>query len=447
MRKILFWLLLALPGPALAQITPGGGVVIGSPISGSCTTNYNLFNNGGVLGCQANGGGGGITIGSTAITSGTTTRVLYDNAGVVGEYTISGSGNVAMTTSPVFTTPTLGVAAGTSLALGSATIGTHDLALAGTALLGSVILRGPSSANLSLGAADAAAPVAQTINVQSVVAGTSNTAGAVTTFNDSGSTGTAVSGGFIFKGTPAGSSGSTQNTRQNMITVAFPASSWNNNQGPTAATLTFGSGVGATPVLMQGPGGSLVVGRSDNSPSVNAGMGLVTTGTLSGFVTNSNGYYVWSNSTSNLTIGQTYLTSPGAAIVQYGAADAASPIAQTIATQGSRAGTDSNIGGAALTIRSGIGTGTGTTSSLILQSPVAVASGTGAQTSTTGLTIRNGQAVLTNYAIASLPTGVQGGVALVTDQLTTCPAKGAAPTNGGSAVCVVYYNGSAWVGI
>jgi len=41
-------------------------------------------------------------------------------------------------------------------------------------------------------------------------------------------------------------------------------------------------------------------------------------------------------------------------------------------------------------LRSGNGTGTGTLSSLILQSPVAVASGTGAQTQTTALTINNG---------------------------------------------------------
>ncbi len=66
-------------------------------------------------------GGSGLTVGTTTITSGNTTRVLFDNAGVLGEYVISGSGNVAMTTSPVFTTPTLGVASATSLATSAAT--------------------------------------------------------------------------------------------------------------------------------------------------------------------------------------------------------------------------------------------------------------------------------------------------------------------------------------
>lgn len=58
----------------------------------------------------------GITIGTTTITSGTNTRILYNNAGVVGEYTLTGTGTVvAMQTSPVFTTPSLGVATATSI--------------------------------------------------------------------------------------------------------------------------------------------------------------------------------------------------------------------------------------------------------------------------------------------------------------------------------------------
>lgn len=78
-----------------------------------------------------------------------------------------------------------------------------------------------------------------------------------------------------------------------------------------------------------------------------------------------------------------------AAVWQQGAANAASPVAQTLQAQGSRSGTDSNVGGANYTHSSGQGTGTGTLSSLIFQTPVAVASGTGAQTMTTALTLNN----------------------------------------------------------
>lgn len=81
-----------------------------------------------------------LVVGSTAISSGTTTRILYDNAGILGEYTISGSGTVvAMATSPVFTTPTLGVAGGTSLALNSCTIGSNGFCVTGTAAISSTL--------------------------------------------------------------------------------------------------------------------------------------------------------------------------------------------------------------------------------------------------------------------------------------------------------------------
>ena len=79
---------------------------------------------------------GSVVVGTTAITSGTSGRVLYNNAGTLGEMTTSGSGTqLALTTSPSFTTPTLGVAAGTTLALGGATIGSNVLAMTGTTAL------------------------------------------------------------------------------------------------------------------------------------------------------------------------------------------------------------------------------------------------------------------------------------------------------------------------
>jgi hypothetical protein len=71
-------------------ITAPGGVTIGAAVTGSCTSGYNIYNNSGVIGCQANGGGGGtvtsvglsdsnstLTIGGTPVTtSGTLTATL-----------------------------------------------------------------------------------------------------------------------------------------------------------------------------------------------------------------------------------------------------------------------------------------------------------------------------------------------------------------------------------
>ena len=69
-----------------------------------------------------------------------------------------------------------------------------------------------SAANWQLGDADAAAPVAQTLSVQSVVAGTSNTAGSNFTIKGSAGTGTGAGGNIVFQVAPAGGSGTSQNS-------------------------------------------------------------------------------------------------------------------------------------------------------------------------------------------------------------------------------------------
>ncbi len=80
--------------------------------------------------------------------------------------------------------------------------------------------RGGSPANFKLGDNDAALPVAQTISVQNVSAGTSNVAGVNTTFDMSRGTGTGNGGSFIVRVASAGSSGSTQNPLVTALTIA-----------------------------------------------------------------------------------------------------------------------------------------------------------------------------------------------------------------------------------
>lgn len=57
----------------------------------------------------------------------------------------------------------------------------------------------------------------------------------------------------------------------------------------------------------------------------------------------------------------------------------------------------------------------------------------------------NGPIKTQGYAIASLPAGVVGMRAYVTDQLTTCPVLDGTFTAGGSVICSAFYNGTAWV--
>lgn len=82
-----------------------------------------------------------------------------------------------------------------------------------------VFLTRRAAANLRLGAADAASPVAQTLSVQSVVAGTTDTAGANLTITGSQGTGTGAGGSIIFQVAPAGSSGTAQNALATALTI------------------------------------------------------------------------------------------------------------------------------------------------------------------------------------------------------------------------------------
>jgi hypothetical protein len=81
------------------------------------------------------------------------------------------------------------------------------------------ILSSPSNAVIHLGAPDAASPAPQTLGVQGVVAGTTNTAGQPWTFTDSVGTGTGGSGGYVFKVAPAGTTGSSQNALVTALTI------------------------------------------------------------------------------------------------------------------------------------------------------------------------------------------------------------------------------------
>jgi len=76
-----------------------------------------------------------------------------------------------------------------------------------------------AAATLQLGAADAAAPVAQSLGVQSVVAGTTNTAGANFNINGSMGTGSGVGGSIIFNVSTAGGSGTAQNALAAALTI------------------------------------------------------------------------------------------------------------------------------------------------------------------------------------------------------------------------------------
>lgn len=128
----------------------------------------------------------------------------------------------------------------------------------------------------------------------------------------------------------------------------------------------------------------------------------------------------------------------GAANLSHGGVDSATPTAQTISFQGSRSGTDTNIGGANATINPSLGTGTGTPANIIINGVVGATTGTGAQTVSAAITVAgvvNGQ----------LPSVVLGSAAIATNAtdgflyIPTCAGSpSGTPTTKTGRVALVY---------
>lgn len=127
-------------------------------------------------------------------------------------------------------------------------------------------------------------------------------------------------------------------------------------------------------------------------------------------------------------------------------AAAASGVALALSSQGCRSGSDSNCAPGNFSIQAGDSTGNATPPGILLRSPVAVASGTGAQTMTTGLVILKGVAVRTSYAVAALPAcdaTLTGGMAWVTDANATTYLSTVA--GGGANKVPVSCDGTNWI--
>lgn len=114
---------------------------------------------------------------------------------------------------------TLNFTAGTTTVIGGVAGAIAGLNILNGALSISSFITVPASGSWQLGAADAAAPVAQTFQVQSVVAGTSNVAGGNWTFRGSLSTGSGASGDIILQTGGTGAGAAVQNTAATALTI------------------------------------------------------------------------------------------------------------------------------------------------------------------------------------------------------------------------------------
>ena len=206
---------------ALSPVTSTGDLIVGNGTNSS--TRLGIGSTGQVLTVS----GGTATWAAAASGSGTVASVSVTTANGV-------SGTVATAT----TTPAI------SLSLG-------DITPTSVALNGNTYATSKAARNFQLGQADAAAPVAQTLSVQSVVAGpTTNTPGVDFKITGSQGIGSGAGGSIIFQVAPAGTPGATS---QNGLVNAVEISS-------TTFSIAYGS---ATPFFYLDNGG-LALFRSSN---------------------------------------------------------------------------------------------------------------------------------------------------------------------------------------
>jgi hypothetical protein len=215
--------------------------------------------------------------------------------------------------------------------------------------------------------------------------------------------------------------------------VGNPAAGFSNT-GIIALGAAFGTAGGSSSVIA---GEQLVVYSSS------AKVGEYIFGTR--LKNNSAFTYEWSS--TSLASGATDLTlsRKGAANLRFGAADAASPIAQTLSVQSVVAGTTDGAG-QNFTFTGSQGTGSGAGGSIIFQVAPAGSAGSAQNALATAMVIDSVKTVRlgTGYTVATLPAaGTAGRRTYVTDALA--PTFLGALTGGGAVVSPVFDNGTAWV--
>ena len=317
-----------------------------------------------VTSCTGCGGGGsGITVGTTTITSGTNTRVLYNNSGVVGEYAVTGTaGSVVLSASPTLT---------------------GTVAMAAATASGTIVQTSASAAAFESGPNGSTNPVFRLVN---------STASSAT--------------GLSITGNAAGSG----------VTLTALSSGSNEN-----ITLTP-KGTGA--VVLPAGGGPSQLGVILGSTSQGGfwGGGGFFQAVVNGTISTHWGVSAFEVRVDRFSIGSSsdlILRRAAAATLAFGAADAASPVAQTLSVQNVVGGT-TNTAGVTTTIRGSLGTSQGVPGRIHLQGGrMIAASGTTQQTALDRLVV-GATKVLTNNSAITIANVTAGSNTSVGGRIDYC---------------------------
>jgi hypothetical protein len=342
-------------------------------------------------------------------------------------------------------------------------IWTNGAANGGTA---DTFLTRKGAANIRQGDVDSATPVAQTFSVQGARGGTDTDTAAVTfTIQGSLGTGTGTVGDVVIATGTVAASGTTAHTATARVTINSTGVSFNPgifniglNGNQTAVIngyfgaslrgkiamgagtgddlqLAPGRSVGSVQITNGGNNNALIGGsatsigdfsisafaRGGNAGaastiSVTGGSGsTLTTGSAGGAATIAGGA---AGGSGNNDGGAVYIAGgvpTGSGLtgkIQFGLANAAAPVAQTLSFQGARGGTDTNTAGVTATWIGSLGTGTGASGDIVFKCGTAQTTGTTAHVAATIATFRDAgsagtsipQLVLAPNASSSLPS-------------------------------------------
>lgn len=343
------------------------------------------------------------------------------NPGIITQGTVSANDCVKFVNRSIVTTTGAPCSTGTSFANPTASVGltavngTATTAMRSDAAPALDVTISPTWTGLHTFTPAAAVSPAALIWSGPLASGTNNAAGAWT-FKAPLSTGTATNPDLIFQTGVKTTTGASQATPTTALTIKGetqqvqfgPLTTSGTSSVPTIALGASNTGLynTASDIIDFTVAGTQALRISSNGFFVPTSAGF--------FELSSGGAYTFGNGTAGADTKDTFITRAGAASLQLGAANSATPVAQTLQAQGSRAGTDNNVAGANLTITSGNGTGSAPPSSLIFQTPVAVAGGTGAQTMTNVLQLNSsGTATTSSVTGAAVITGglgISGGI-------------------------------------
>ena len=409
---------------AVAQVSIGGGISapyvppfqINLPLTGQC-----LVYNGSKWANASCGGGGSGTVTSVSVVSAnglagtvatatttpaitlstTITGILQGNGTAISAASTTGTGAVVLATSPTLVTPALGTPSAavltnaTGLPLTTGVTGTLGVTNGGNGLATATL------GDLRYGSGT---------NTIAALAGNTTTTKEFLTQTGTGTVSAAPAWGTIASAdlttaltTPPAIGGTTPNTGAFTTLTANTATGYslsNTSGSITSGTIGFGENFTgtvndasavdgiisfanitctlctATSYLIDWKIGGVSQVKLDTGGTLTVANNLFANNVFP----NGNGLVTWG--------GRGSIGSPALNTIQIGNANSSSPSAQTISTQGALAGTALNTAGGNLTIQSGLGTGTGTPSTISLQVPASTgSSSTTQQTAYTELSL------------------------------------------------------------